>query len=322
MVLLTALLTSNAPPAEMALPAAPAARTNVVRPAPDDPVEREYQKLLELDDQSREEVDRLIREFPQSTEPTDKAREVLRQQVEERLGVVRKAYEDFLRRHPKHARARLAYGSFLNDLKDEEGAVQQWEQARQLEPENPAAWNNLANYYGHRGPVTNAFRYYQRALELDPHEPVYYHNFGTTVYLFRQDAMQFFGINEQQVFDKALDLYARALQLDPTNFFLAHDIAQTYYGIRPLRTNEALLAWTYTLGLARDEVERQGVLIHIARVNIMAGRFDAARKLLERVTEPALAELKSRVLRNLEQREAAAQKTSSPATGSSGASGP
>lgn len=308
MVLLTALLTSNAPPAELALPAAPPAHTNLVRPGPDDPVEQEYQKLLELDDRTREEVDRLIREFPQATEANDKAREVLRQRVEERLDVVRKAYEDFLRRHPKHARARLAYGSFLNDLKDEEGAVQQWEQARQLEPDNPAAWNNLANYYGHRGPVTNAFRYYQRAIELDPREPVYYHNFGTTVYLFRQDAMRFFGINEPQVFDKALDLYARALQLDPTNFFLAHDIAQTYYGIRPLRTNEALLAWTYTLGLARDEVERQGVLIHIARINIMAGRFDAARKLLERVTESSLAELKARVLRSLEQREAAAQK--------------
>jgi tetratricopeptide (TPR) repeat protein len=322
MVLLTALLTSNAPPAELALPAAPAARTNVARPSPDDPVEQEYRKLLELDDQTQEEVDRLIREFQPVATDGLKARETLRQRVEDRLAPVRRAYEDFLRRYPNHARARLAYGSFLNDVKDEEGAVEQWEKARQLEPDNPAAWNNLANYYGHRGPVTNAFRYYQRAIELDPHEPVYYHNFGTTVYLFRQDAMQFFGINEQQVFDKALDLYARALQLDPTNFFLAHDIAQTYYGIRPLRTNEALLAWTYTLGLARDEVERQGVLIHLARINIMAGRFEKARELLGRVTEPSLSELKARVLRNLEHREteahrAAAEKTQENAPGSS-----
>jgi tetratricopeptide (TPR) repeat protein len=306
MVLLTALLASNAPPAELALPAPPPVRTNLVV-NPEDPVEKEYRRLLELDDQTLAELDRLIRDFQSAGADNESARAELRRRIDERIEQVRKAYEDFLRRHPNHARARLAYGSFLNEIKEEEGAVEQWEKARQLDPQNPAAWNNLANYYGHRGPVTNAFQYYQKAIELDPLEPVYYHNFGTTVYLFRKDAMEFFGITEQQVFDKALDLYARALQLDPTNFFLAHDIAQTYYGIQPLRTNEALLAWTYTLGLARDNLERQGVLIHLARVRILAGQFEEARALLEKVTEPALQELKNRVERNLKYREAQAR---------------
>ncbi|MGA4645675.1 tetratricopeptide repeat protein [Limisphaera sp. 4302-co] len=305
-ILLTALLSSNAPPAELALPAASPART-VAAPDPADPVEQEYRRLLELDDRMLGELDQLIRDFQNAGSDNEAARAELRRRIKARIGEVREAYEAFLRKHPDHARARLAYGSFLNEIKDEEGAVVQWEKARQLDPTNPAAWNNLANYYGHRGPVTNAFRYYQRAIELDPREPVYYHNFGTTVYLFRKDAMEYFGITEQQVFDKALDLYARALQLDPTNFFLAHDIAQTYYGIRPLRTNEALLAWTYTLGLARDAIERQGVLIHMARIRILAGQFDQARALLEKVTEPALADLKARVERNLREREARAR---------------
>lgn len=323
-LLLTALLTSNAPPAELALPA-PQAKTRAV-PALDDPVEAEYRRLLELDDRTLEQIDQLIRDFQQAARDSDEARAKLRREIDERVRRVREAYEDFLRRHPGHARAHLAYGSFLNETKDEEAAVEQWEKARQLDPENPAAWNNLANYYGHRGPVTNAFRYYERAIELDPREPVYYHNFGTTVYLFRQDAMRHYGITEQEVFDKAMDLYARALQLDPTNFFLAHDIAQTYYGIRPLRTNDALLAWTYTLALARDNIERQGVIIHLARVNIMAGRFDKARELLEKVTEPTLGDLKARVWRNLETREAAARAPTNspvapPAPGPSASSG-
>jgi len=313
-ILLTALLTSNAPPAELALPVASPART-VAAPDPADPVEQEYRRLLELDDRTLGELDQLIRDFQNAGADNEVARAELRRRIEARTGEVREAYEAFLRKHPDHARARLAYGSFLNEIKDEEGAVVQWEKARQLDPTNPAAWNNLANYYGHRGPVTNAFRYYERAIELDPREPVYYHNFGTTVYLFRKDAMEYFGITEQQVFDKALDLYARALQLDPTNFFLAHDIAQTYYGIRPLRTNEALLAWTYTLGLARDAIERQGVLIHMARIRILAGQFDQARALLEKVTEPALADLKARVERNLREREARARGSGADSAG-------
>ncbi|MCS7090894.1 MAG: hypothetical protein RMN51_05060 [Verrucomicrobiota bacterium] len=312
-LLLTALLSSNGPPAELALP-----EPKTHNPPGDfsDPIEQEYRRLLELDDEALEEIDRWIRDYQNVRADTPEARARLRQQVENRIRQVREKYEDFLRRHPTHARARLAYGSFLNEIKDEEGAVEQWEKARQLDPQNPAAWNNLANYYGHRGPVTNAFRYYERAIELDPREPVYYHNFGTTVYLFRKDAMEYFGLSEQAVFDKALDLYARSLQLDPTNFFLAHDIAQTYYGIRPLRTNEALLAWTYTLGLARDTIERQGVLIHLARIYIMASRFDKARELLERVTEPSLADLKARVWRNLEARESTARGETNPPAGS------
>lgn len=307
--LLSTLLATNAPvlprsgPVEASAPAGRLTATN-------DPTEREFRALLEMDDNTQEEVDRMIREEEAfeaagAKSPTG----TLRDRIFARFAPVRRAYEDFLRRHPDHARARLAYGSFLNDLKDEEGAREQWELARKLDPKNPAAWNNLANYHGHRGPVTNAFDYYARAIELEPNEPVYYQNLGTTVYLFRKDAMAHFRLTEQEVFDKALDLYARALRLDPTNFTLATDIAQTFYGITPLRTNEALLAWSYALKLARDDIEREGVRVHLARVNAQAGRFEEARAQLAAVTNSLYADLKQRVLRSLEAKEAAARDT-------------
>jgi tetratricopeptide (TPR) repeat protein len=288
---------------------------------PNDPVEKEYEKLLELDDSSQAEVDQLIRGnevFAAEGAPAPEG--TLRDRIHAHFAPVRKAYEDFLKRHPEHARARLAYGSFLNDIKDEDGAHDQWEKARQLDPKNPAAWNNLANYYGHNGPVTNAFNYYAKAIELDPNEPVYYHNFGTTVYLFRQDAMAHFKISEQQVLDKALELYARALQLDPQDFPLATDIAQTFYGIRPTRTREALLAWNYALKIARDDIEREGVYVHLARIKLNAGQFDEARRHLNAVTNAMYVELKQRVLRNLESKEAQAKGTNAPPASAANAS--
>ncbi|MBI3191650.1 MAG: tetratricopeptide repeat protein, partial [Pedosphaera parvula] len=81
----------------------------------------------------------------------------------------------------------------------------------------PAAWNNLANHYGHNGPATNAFVCYAKAIELAPRESVYYENFATTVYLFRRDATNFFGISEEAVFDKAMALYRKALHTDPND---------------------------------------------------------------------------------------------------------
>jgi len=310
--LLGALLATNQPLAVSHSDSKTAAAATTAA-APDDPVEREYQKLLALDDATQATVDQLIRDEEAfnaagATSPEG----LLRDRILVRFKPVREAYEDFLKRHPDHARARLAYGSFLNDLKEEEAAREQWEKARQLDPNNPAAWNNLANYYGHNGPITNAFAYYTRASELNPREPLYYHSLGTVVYLFRQEAQAYYQLSEQEVFDKALDLYARALQLDPDNFPLATDIAQTYYGIRPPRLDDALLAWKYALKIARDDIEREGVQVHLARLKLNAGQFDEARGHLNLVTNAMYHELKQRVLRNLETREAEARGTNPP----------
>jgi len=277
---------------------------SVAVPDPNDPVARELKKVMDDDDAAQAEVDGWIRE---NTEFAAKGAGVpqkeMRARILKRFEPIRKAYAGFVERHPDNAKGRVAYASFLHDLGDEEGEVEQLEKARTLDPKDPAIWNNLANYYGHEGELTNAFVHYEKAIELNPLEPVYYHNFGTTVYLYRKDVREYYHLTEQQVFDKALGLYAKSLQLDPTNFPLATDVAQTYYGIRPLRTNEALMAWTNTLSIAHDELEREGIYIHLARVKISVGRFAEAQAHLNAVTNDAYAELKKRLTRVLAEKQ-------------------
>lgn len=281
---------------------------SVTLSGPHDPVQKEYEKLLEDDDAAQAEVDRWIQEnnaFGAKGAGISAAALGLR--IEQRFQPIHKAYQDFLRRHRKHFGARMAYGSFLNDLGQEWEAKDQWERARDLEPQNPAAWNNLANYYGHRGPVKKAFEYYARAIELDSTEPVYYQNFATTVFLFRKDAMEYYRITEPDVFDRALELYRKAVKLDPTNFPLATDLAQTYYGIKPMRPTEALAAWNYALKIANDDIERQGVYTHLARIELNSGRFDDARRHLTLVTNEMYTVLKDRLERNLAKAQAEAE---------------
>ncbi len=297
--LLSALLATNQPAAVSNL-VAQRTGISVNVPDPNDPVEKKYQTLLEADDDAQAEVDKWIQENNAAETSKATPREVFNKRIEDRFAVVRKAYEDFLEKHPGHARAHLAYGSFLLDINDEERGVAQMEKARQLDPKNPAAWNNLANIYGHRGPVEKAFEYYGKAMELNPIESVYHQNLATMVYLFRPAAMEFYKINEQQVFDKALELYKKAVKLDPQNFPLYTDYAQSYYGIKPLRTNDALVAWTNALQIARDDVEREGVYVHLARIKTMAGQFDEARKQINAITNPMYADLKKRLLKNVE----------------------
>jgi tetratricopeptide (TPR) repeat protein len=275
---------------------------NVVNP--NDPAEQELQKLMAEDDAATTEVDRWIREDSDfHNAGAGETKDELRQRIVDRFASVKKDYDDFVRRYPDFARGRLAYGSFLNDTGDEDAAIEQYEIAGKLDPKNPAAWNNMANYYGEHGPLTNAFIDYATAIQLNPLEPVYYQNFATTVYLYRKDVREFYHIDEQQVFDMALGLYKQAMKLDPENFPLATDYAQSYYGIRPMRTNDALVAWTNTLAIARDEVEREGVYIHLARVKTYIGQYDAARAQLEAVTNSNYTDLKNRLEKNINERE-------------------
>ena len=311
--LLGALVAAGQLPAATNLAFAPTNPPPATAPAADDPVEKEYKKIMEADDAAQAEVDQWIRDNDAAVAkgagvPTAD----MRRRIRDRFAPIRTAYEDFIQRHPDHARARVAFGSFLNDIQDEQGAQEQWEKALALNPKDPAVLNNLANLYGHVGPVKKSFEYYAKAIELNPREPVYYDNFGTTVFLFRKDAMEFYGITEQQVYDKALELYSNALKLDPANFPLASDVAQTYYGIKPLRLEDALKAWTNTLALAHDEVEREGVYLHFARLKLQADRFPEVRAHLAAVTNEMYAVLKNRISHNLDEQELKSRDTNAP----------
>jgi tetratricopeptide (TPR) repeat protein len=266
---------------------------------------------MQDDDAAMDEVDSWIQENNAfAAHGAGESRQQLNARIRARLDVVGQEYTNFLNQFPTNAPAYLAYGSFLNDIGDEDGASVQYEKSRQLDPKDPAVWNDLANYYGENGPVTNAFAYYSKAVELNPSEPVYYENWATTVYLFRKDAREFYGINEGQVFDKALALYQKAIRLDPQNFVLMTDYAESYYGIKPLRTNDALVAWTNTLDIATNDLEREGVYIHLARVKMLAGRFSEAQDQLNGITNSAYNDLKKRLQRSLLQREQEAQTNS------------
>ena len=296
--LLGALLATNQP---LAVSNLVAHRTGLSLPVVDanDPVEKEYQKLLAEDDAAQAEIDRWIQDNEKfKAEGAGLGDVVLRPRIKQRLELVRQAYESFLERHPNHARARIAYGSFLGDIGEEQTGAAQWEKAIEIDPRQPAAYNNLANYYGHNGPVKKVFEYYEKAIALAPQQSLYYQNLATAVYAFRKDAQEYYDIGLPQIFNKAMALYHKALALDPQNFPLATELAQTYYGFKPPPSDDpaetrraeqkhydqALEAWQVALKLARDEIEREGVYIHIARVNIMAGRLDEAHHTLNLIT--------------------------------------
>jgi tetratricopeptide (TPR) repeat protein len=315
--LLSAVLSTNPPQAVSNL-VAEKTGVSISVVNTNDPVENEYYKII-LDDDAAEKD---VLHWTDDADAFDKAagndrKATLHLRIQARLDAVRHEYESFLQRHPDHVNAHLAFGSFLNDTHDEDGAVRHWDTARQLAPKNPAPWNNLANFYGHRGPIKKAFEYYAKAIELDPNESVYYHNLAVTIYLFRKDAGEYFNLTEAQVFDKALELYRQAIKLAPDDFVLLSDYAESFYGTKPPRWKDGLEAWTEALKIAHDEDELEGVYIHLARINLKLGRYDEARMRLNGVTNQAYATLKNRIAQNLNQ-AIAREQTNAPAKSADG----
>jgi tetratricopeptide (TPR) repeat protein len=311
--LLAALMATNQPQAVSNLVQE---RTGISVPLPDanDPAESALRAVMIDDDAALDEVHAWLstNQIPR-TDTNGTA--LLAAKVRNRLDGVKHGYQAFLRSHPDSARGFLAYGSFLNEINEEDAAKAQYENSRQLDPKNAAVWNQLAIYYAEYGELTNAFADYAEAIRLNPTEPVYLQNLANTVYLFRKDAREFYGFTEQQVFDKSLALYRQAMKLAPDDLVLATDYAESYYGIRPLRTNDALNAWSDCLKICQDENERQGVMIHLARIRIAAGMFDEAQASLDTVTNDAFADVRRRLQRNLAaDRAAKAEPTPAPAT--------
>jgi len=324
--LLSALVATNPPVAVSNLVQKKTGLSVAIADA-NDPVERAYQKLMEDDDLAQAEVDEWIKTSHRSIIPqSDVEKAALNLRIKRRFEPIIKGYEDFLAAHPNHANARIAYGSFLNDIGEESSAEAQWNKAREADPKNPAVWNNLANFYGHNGDVKKSFEYYAKAIELEPTEPVYYQNMATTVFLFRKDAMEFYKITEQEVFSKAMGLYRKALSLDPDNFSMAAELAQTYYGVKPPKfddtnatrqaelklADEAIAAWQTAQKLTSNELEREGVHIHFARWQINTARYEEARKSLAAVTNDLWAASKKTLVTKLNNREAGTTGTNAP----------
>ena len=269
--------------------------------ASDAVIEREFRQLLELDDKVHDEVDEWIRNNAKlAAKQVDIDPASLDLQVRNRLNEVGEAYEGFLNRHSGHVRARLAYGSFFNDINEIDKAMVQWKKALELAPKNPVAWNNLGKAYGKQGRIVEAFRHFAKAAELAPKEALYHRNLATLIFSYPDEASRHYLIDRSQVVPMSLALFKKARALDPKNFTLAADAAMAQLGTQPFDAMAALAAWNDALALAPSTVGAEGVMIHLARIHAHLGEADTARALLAKVHETQFAELKAEILRKLD----------------------
>ena len=263
--------------------------------------EKEFRSLLLLDDKIHAEVDQWIRDNAKLTEKKSGVPvESLGEQVRIRMDKVEETYVAFLAKYPKHVEARLAFGSFYSGLGKLDDAMGQWNEARDLDKQNPVPWNNIGKAYGQKGKISEAIRHFTKASELAPKQPLYYRNLAAMLFAYPDQAARYYLIDRAQIVPKVLLLFKKALILDPKNFTLATDTAMVYLATRPFEAKEAINAWNNALALAPDIRSKEGVLIHLARIHAHIGEVKIARKLLGDVREPKFNELKDEILKKID----------------------
>lgn len=292
-----------------ALAAGPATTPSISQgtSATNDAVEAEFQALLARDDAAQAAASEMITNDEKAGDPLSAPlRVTLRARLDQKLQPVRDAYVDFLLRHTDHARGHLAFGSFLADIGEDSEALIHDEKARDLDPTNPAAWNNLGGLYARLERVARAFGCYEEAIRLNTNQASYPHSLGTLICLFPREASEHYHCKPSETLPKAVGLYETAIRLDPENFEYWQDLAETFYGatagpparpeIRDEWGKKALAAWTNALTRATIDIQREGVYLHMARWHLRLGDKESASKRLGQVSHHALLPLKGELL--------------------------
>lgn len=263
--------------------------------------EQEYQALLQQDEDAQRHVDRLIADNEAfSKEGAGLAPSLLNTKLRQLLDPVRDGYNTFLTRHPQHVKGHLAYASFLMEYGDQSAARTHLERAVALAPDDPVALNNLANFHGQSDTPEAAFPLYEGAIRVRPGEATYHRNCASVMILHRHAARKYYALaDDQSVFARALEYYRKAAALAPKDFLLASSFAQAFYHLKPFPYASAAGAWEQALTLANTATERQGVMLHLARIHTDAKNYDEARRNLNSIQEPALLELKQQILARL-----------------------
>ena len=255
------------------------------------PPDTQLSKILKADNLAITEITGWIYQNLDRIRANETERDALALRIHDRLNIVRQQYLEFLKQHPKHTKARIAYASFLTHIDNRQGAIEQWKQALTEEPKNAAALNNLATHLGtialqthNTDGLEEAFKAMSKAVAITPKEPLYHHNYATLLCSFPIAATKHYKIRSNQVIQKAINEYDLALELNPDDFEFAADRAEAFLDLKPFRYQEALKAWSTALKIASNQGERDWAYLQTAIAHYKANQWNKVPVTLDKMS--------------------------------------
>lgn len=126
------------------------------------------------------------------------------QQTQQGTESVNTLFDELVEQHPEDIDLKLMYGSLLMAQEKSDEARFQFQLATEMEPENPATWQQLLNLVMKESDYPEVIRICTVCLELYPSAPEYYFYLGIAYY-------------QQEKYQEALDTYYAGIEAIPDN---------------------------------------------------------------------------------------------------------
>lgn len=206
-------------------------------------------------------------------------------------------YRRIILQHPNSALAQNSYAEFLWKSGELAGAVEHWQTAQRLAPENAEAANSLGGAYLSMGRSREAAEQFQRAIRADSRKALYHFNLGNVEFLLRDDLTAAWQIDSAELLRSALAEFREASRLAPRDLEYARAYAETFYGVQNPDWAEAQAAWQHVAELSPDP---EFANLQLVRVSLKRGRKAEALVFLGKVTSARHKDLKEKLRRQVE----------------------
>ncbi|MBT3569886.1 MAG: hypothetical protein HN494_13630, partial [Opitutae bacterium] len=206
-----------------------------------------------------------------------------KQELTRRAQQILSAYESYLEDNPRDVNGLILYGKFLRRMGQPRHATGLFLEADKIDPRLAVVKQNIANYLVEEGRLADALPFLLKAVELESNEPVYHHQLGTFLFLFKEDLLNL-GIASAQANDRSMhEAFRTASKLRPDNFEYKLRYAQSFFAISDPDWNKALDAWQDLRKQARNRPtsEREYLALGAARTMVELGRGKEAVAILQ-----------------------------------------
>jgi tetratricopeptide (TPR) repeat protein len=269
---------------------APAARADAPAPAPAAAETMAERKLKDIGEHQK------VLFADAAAQGADLDQQGFASQVEQLV----REYESLLRDNPNFAAGYASYGYMLWKIGQRKQAVAILLKANQMDPDIPLVKNELGNYLAEEGKPLEALNYFLSATKLEPSEPLYHYQLGTLLYEARDDFLKSGEWSRAAIDHSMLEAFRHAAELAPDRIEFTYRYAECFYDMQDPDWAVALKAWEGLEANAKSDVERQTMRLHQANVLLNMGKADHARKVLDTVTDPTLADQKQKLVARVE----------------------
>jgi tetratricopeptide (TPR) repeat protein len=263
------------------------ASTTALLAGDEEPVPEEYLALYQIIQSEQALVERMS---------SNLAPEKLDSEIELRLREIDQAYRAYIDEYPLNTFGQILYGKFLRKANRPEDAYAVFLDIQEDNPDIAVVNQHLALFASEIGDFENAYRYFQRALELEPETALFHYQMGAFLHSFKLSLVRELPLPVSEVEQRMLSHFEKAHQLAPDIRDFQLRWAEAYFDVFNPDWSRALELWDALLATSSQQFERDVLRLQKARVLVETRKYWDAGELIRSVRDPSLTEAKEKLL--------------------------